>query len=320
MAFNKEIFIIGAPRSGTSLLQAIIRSHHNAASVAKESQIIWNQYIHPRLNEWRQEGFLQRELTSEQIFEIRKMYSNYAISANSWSALNKLNLLGNRYMANLARRFYPVLYPKISWLLKKKEIGGNTSFLVDKSVHCALWLNRIKDVFPNVRFIHIVRDPHATLKSMRNSWIYTPRFISYQIPLHFLPAGSPYQHWRFALPNGWENYANSNIETVVAFQWCSIQKEILKHACFDDAGKRSFRVRLEDLVENPKTFIPRLMDFLEIRIDKSIGQWMEGLPKINAGEFSSSENRRFDMAAIEDPVLIDCISELKQCFYDQKSY
>ena len=81
MIFHKPVIIIGAPRSGTSLLQKIIREHKDFVSVPRESDIIWNKYVHPKLNDFQYEGISKERLEYINIDDIREDFSNTAISS-----------------------------------------------------------------------------------------------------------------------------------------------------------------------------------------------------------------------------------------------
>ena len=80
----RPVIIVGAPRSGTSLMQKVIRETPGFVSVAKESDMIWMPHCHPSTNEWQYEGCPDSRITEALVAEIREDFLSQALSANTW--------------------------------------------------------------------------------------------------------------------------------------------------------------------------------------------------------------------------------------------
>lgn len=123
---NKIIFIIGMPRSGTSLLEQIISSHNNVIG-GGEMPILYNLI---------KNCFLKNNLIRENIFEDNKTLD-----------LKNLNII-SRYKD----------------YIKYFKIDEN--YIIDKSLFNFFWIGFIKILFPNSKIIHCYREPKDNCLSM----------------------------------------------------------------------------------------------------------------------------------------------------------
>ena len=59
---KRPIFVLGAPRSGTTLLFHLLRSGHGLGSLPGEGHNLWRAYHHPRYSRWRSDAVGPGEL------------------------------------------------------------------------------------------------------------------------------------------------------------------------------------------------------------------------------------------------------------------
>ncbi len=91
MEIKKPISIIGAPRSGTSLLFHIFTSHPDLWSLYGESERIIRRYFHPQKTGWSRGNELREEDASDEIIEslrtdfYRGVYNCQVVFKNSCS-------------------------------------------------------------------------------------------------------------------------------------------------------------------------------------------------------------------------------------------
>jgi hypothetical protein len=124
------LFIIGAPRSGTTMLQVLLASHPQVASTVELT--LFNRYVGPWLKAWETEVKNRREmdwwqqglpmLWTEEEFE--------------------------EFLREFLRRAYAALAKK----------NPACTHLLDKHPNYSLHVHTIKRLIPNARFIHIIRD------------------------------------------------------------------------------------------------------------------------------------------------------------------
>ncbi len=151
---KRMLFIVGRGRSGTTLLQTILNTHPKI-SVAEEGQFMmllkgryskgsWNK---ERIKAFYDDLWLERRLENwslnkEQLIELLLSFGNEA----SYS-----DLCATVYANNA--------------MTQEKD---DDAWLGDKNPHYALFLNDIMEVFPDAKFIHIVRDYRDTVLSYQN--------------------------------------------------------------------------------------------------------------------------------------------------------
>ena len=150
---TKLLFIVGRGRSGTSLLQTILNTHPQI-SVAPEAQFIMflrRRYQNANWNESRIAAFA-RDLWLEERME------NWHLEPEAL----KQQLLKHNENADFATLCKEVYYQYgLSKQKKQLKIVG------DKNPHYALYLKHLIDLYPNAKFVHIVRDPRDTVLSYK---------------------------------------------------------------------------------------------------------------------------------------------------------
>ena len=206
---NRMVFIVGRGRSGTTLLRSILHSHPRI-SVPPEALFIL--YLLRGFREGPWSGRRVRQFT-EQLFLEQRM--------RRW----RLDAAG------LATRLASVEDPSFSRLSAEvyeayADAAGKTPgrLLGDKNPLFALFTDELAQLFPDARFVHIVRD-------------YRDNVLSYQnVPFDLSsPAG-------------------------LAYRWREYNASILRTA--RRLPDRFHRLRFEDLTVEPQPTLDRLFAFL----------------------------------------------------------
>ncbi len=286
------VIIIGAPRSGTSLLQKIVRECDGFRSVAKESDFIWQPYTHPENNDWSFEGWNGRQITREEKASFHFRFDEYAVPASVW---RRSNAIGVQRLQK-SRLFRPVLkagYKAFASVTNRIRSASSHSAeplrIVDKSVHAPLFLDLVQQVFPDARFIHITRRSASAVPSMISGWLNPQRFFTYELPGGLQIPDYPFDQWNFALPRGWEELRSHPLAEVVCFQWMAIQRATLGH--FRKTGAPPvLRVSLERLALKPGEEFEKIARFIDGPDSSRLQLGSAGLPRVNARP--DSEHRR----------------------------
>lgn len=147
------VFIVGCPRSGTTLLQRMLDAHP-AVAVAPETFFI-RQF-------WRRRasyGDLQRDGQFEQLLH----------DITSTPAFDEMGLEADAFAeaARSGERSYATLF---RLLLRQFAEQRDAQVVGEKTPNHVLYLSTLHDFFPEARFIHLVRDPRAVV----NSWQSVP--------------------------------------------------------------------------------------------------------------------------------------------------
>ncbi|MFP5351512.1 MAG: sulfotransferase family protein [Actinomycetota bacterium] len=220
---EKPVFIIGAPRSGTSMLFAILRESSGLAHWPGEAHEVWEADHHPALRGWDSNALGTSDADPETTGRIR-------------------------------RSFFLVT--------------GAKKRLIDKTPRNALRIPFIDRVFPDARYVYLLRDGRDNVNSLINAWR-TPRYRTYRLPEpHHIPGTDP-QWWKFTLYPGWREDISGPLEVVCAKQW-KLSNDFALSALSEVPQQRWERVRYEDLVADPEEEVGRLMGFLELPYESAV--------------------------------------------------
>lgn len=288
MTGNSPVIIVGAPRSGTSLMQKLIRETPGFASVPKESDMIWMPYCHPSLNDWQYEGCPNPRITPEVVSDIRAAFATQALSATTWRLFDRLGLMERPRLAATLRLVYRALFKPWSRIRDKTKRADSKPFrLVDKSVHAGLWLNLVDAVFPDAHYIHMVRSPETCIPSMMQGW-QSRRFHTYQIPETVESARADTAGWWcFPMPAGWVARYHDDLVDICTFQWQAIHESILAFLSRDALSDRVLRVHLEDLSRAPDGTLDDVAELIDAPAH-SLHARGAALPRVNASGTGST--------------------------------
>lgn len=140
----KYLFIVGAPRSGTTWLQLLLAQHPNVATTSETH--IYTQYINLLQNRWQHE--LGREQSGHKVNGLTQVISESTFH-EAVGAFAKV-VFGSAFTNK-----------------------SNPELIIEKTPEHALHADLILNNFPDAYFLNIVRDPRAVANSFvnaANSW------------------------------------------------------------------------------------------------------------------------------------------------------
>jgi LPS sulfotransferase NodH len=255
---DKPIFIIGAPRSGTSILFSVLRSSSALAHWPGEAHEVWEADHHPALRGWESNALDAADADPETITRIR-------------------------------RSFFLV---------------AGRKRLIDKTPRNALRVPFVDAIFPDGRFVFLMRDGRDNVNSLINAWR-TPRYRTYLLPEpHGMPRADP-RWWKFVLYPGWKTDTHGPLERVCARQWVA-SNEFALDAFEGLDPTRRIDVRYEDLVADPTNSIRSVCERAEIPIDERLLDQAKALNRTPINVVTPPEAGKWkrenpqEIAAIED--------------------
>lgn len=138
----KRVFLVGAPRSGTTILQSLLASHPEITSFpeTKFFHYLWSDRLKSRLTD-RLREFFHREIRRPDLYD-------------EW--VSETSLTSDR----------------IKWfvgILDKLAVEGGNSIWLEKTPEHVYFVRDILDHLPDAKFIHIVRNPLDVIASMRKA-------------------------------------------------------------------------------------------------------------------------------------------------------
>jgi len=223
------VFVIGAPRSGTTLVFELFDLSPSLAPLGVESHLLWDAFH--RLSD----------------------RGDHSVPAAA--------------VTDRERR-------ALSWAIRR--IAGDRTYL-DKYPRLCLRVPYLAALYPDARFVHVVRDGRAVTSSLITAWRTPGRFgLGTRLPVPLQIEGYEGDTWRFLVPPGWRDLAQgATLAEVCAFQWSAANQAVL--AARDGMpGERWTEIRYEQLVSDPAVTMSAAMERLGISGDEVV-EAAEGL-------------------------------------------
>jgi hypothetical protein len=246
--FERPIFIISAPRAGSSLLYQLLAQATDVWSLGVESRGVIEGI--PRLHPANRD-FDTHRLTDADADPptARALRDGFLASVRDRS--------GRRYMCA----------PEDERPAKLR--------LLEKTPENSLRVSFLNAVFPDALFVFLHRDARQNVSSLIEAW-HSDGFVN----LPRLP-GWPPGRWCFLLPPGWRSLRGAPLTDVAAYQWYAANM----HALDDLIGIPSERwtvVEYADLVVATESVIHRVCEFLGIAIGPQMADALSREPPLSA--------------------------------------
>lgn len=229
--FDRPIFIVCAPRSGSTLLFETLLQSPTVWTIGGESHGIFESI--PQLNP-SQRGFDSNRLTE------------------SDADATIIKQLKNRFLKHLKNRQGQPLFPTVSQFR-----------MLEKTPKNALRIPFLNAIFPDALFIYLHRNPRDNINSIIEAWK-SSKFVTYpQLPDW---QGHP---WSLLLIPGWEGLNGEPLEKIAAQQW-SLTNQIILSDLEKLPQDRWCTITYEDFVKDTPTEIKRLCQFAQIEWDQDL--------------------------------------------------
>lgn len=243
--FEKPIFIVSAPRAGSTLLFETLSQFPGLWTIADESHEIIEGIpeLHPSAHNFSSNRLTEVDAVPHICSSLRERFARQLQNRNGLAYLD-----------------IPV-----------KERSTRVRFL-EKTPKNALRIPFLKTVFPGAIFIYLYRDPRENISSLMEGWR-SRNFVAYkQLP------GWDYREWCFFLPPGWPSLKDCSLAEIAAYQWKTANSYILEDIQVLPASSWHL-VRYSDLVKEPKKVIQEISEFAELNWDAHIERVMsQSLP------------------------------------------
>jgi hypothetical protein len=146
---NKPVFIVGAPRSGTTLLQYILRSHPNISLPTGESHFFIPLYRNASLY-----GDLNLVENIKKVLSAMYQQSAEFLDTDLHGIKFDINQLSHDFHREGRNSITSI----IAGLFEKNASGEGKQRWGDKTPYYVLHMQTILQMFPGAQFIHIIRD------------------------------------------------------------------------------------------------------------------------------------------------------------------
>lgn len=277
--FDGGVLIVGAPRSGTSLVHFMIKSCGEFWSLPSESSFIWRRYFGPEMNSWESDAIDSLKIDESCVTSIRKEYRKFlsAPEINSVSIISQSNWSFNNFVRRVSLGFNLYLAPFLSRALFK---GEHRSF-VDKNTSLSGSLLAYDKVFPGIKVIYVIREPRENIRSIYNAWQTSGRFRSYHLPEALDISDYHSKWWKFGLPEGWLSKNFSSTFDVAAYQWLKYHEYFYSELTKPCWRYRTCFFHFEDLLIDRESAFGRISSFLGMNENLLSSKFGNSLPDIN---------------------------------------
>ncbi len=281
----KPIFIVGVPRSGTTMLYRILCLHPDLAWFSHEDLKFW---ISKEEQEKLKISFTKMKENNEKIPKSEQSLfvfglkqgtplvgtSKVPIEAETLWA----NYFGKEYITDISEDKKNGIMKEIQRILEKEQ----KSRFLNKSPANSMRIFALKKIFPDAKVINIARNPLAVIASMLQRLEQEGSFIR-GIPFRNKPPGKI----NFLKQNFYQSQENDAIRDF------SIKyKEITENVYdFSISHYENFiNVIYEELLTEPETVITKLLEFCELekpsnlkelipKMEETKDKWKEKLTK-----------------------------------------
>ena len=262
---DRPIFMIGLPRSGTSMTQDIICTHPHVAYVSNMMNALRNtmcaaDHFRKKLNlGFRGERFLKDSV------EVDLGTPSDAIGF--WAELGKYDLYNLDYVERKIEDFTEQEIDKMKDQIKRVLwcFGGHPHLrFYQKNPGLTTSVSLLNAVFPDAKFIHLVRDPRMTVNSYLKLYKKEKEQLDRILAMgnHGHMDNGPFIPY-LRLPKTKENIEKYGLEDIrtPAHVW----NDTISWLDEKKNGLGSFfEIRYEDILENPEDALKKIFEFMEL--------------------------------------------------------
>lgn len=186
----------------------------------------------------------------------------------------------------------------------KHQIENGDRTIIEKTPHNILRIRYVREIFPDARFLYIVRNPLSFVSSVELKWqkpagskriinrikatpvtqipFYLKRFLSQQWHNRILRR-KYLSVWGPRYRGIQKDLKNEGLMTVIARQWArAARKADQDLALFDDT--QLFRLRYEDFVENPVDYLQRICRHCELEMTEEMVDYVRTTVRTDRGQ------------------------------------
>lgn len=231
--FERPLFIVSAPRAGSTLLFDLIARFPDVYTIGGESHAIIRGLptLHPSA----------------------RAYASDRLTAADASPAVTAALMDGFSRQLIDRRGQPLID------LPAPSRPSGVRFL-EKTPANALRIPFLRAVFPEARFIYLRREAKENISSLVEGWR-SRRFLSYR----GMP-GWPYRDWSFFLPPGWQSLAGRSLVEIAAYQW-QVANATIEADLGELPASEWCEVSYAELLQQPRDVASRIGQFAGLTWD-----------------------------------------------------
>lgn len=264
--FDRPIIVVGAPRSGTTLLQRCFALHPEIWHLPAESHSILEGPFHPSYTNYNSNRVT--EVDDIVAKNLRNAFYKKAINLHKVKS-DPTTLLAtkNVFSSRIFTRMNVLVLGEISKRHKKEPIR-----FVEKTPKNSLRIPAMEKIFPDAYYLFLKRDAAITIDSLIAGWYafdkigpfsIRKRFATYPIAKQLNLRDYPYKWWNYSLVPQWRELQGKTVADAAAWQYYQCNHYILHDLQAIDK-RRVFFVRYEDFVARPVVLLHEVFSWAEL--------------------------------------------------------
>lgn len=292
----RPVFVVGSPRSGTTLLQNLLFRDPHVYRLGRESRFLWHRLGGQEVSgtfpgrERIEAAYLSELFREERPWGLPDQRRWALRCASQGTPAQYLDLphelieeLSTEEIGPFADSVQtetaPFTLPPLAATYAQDTTGDVR--MVDKDTgHC--WrLPQLSEAFPDAQFLFVVRDPVETLRSLVAGWRHPTWFFTYRLDTDLQIAGysddRPWgsRWWNFNIFPGYESLLRSPLEEVCAQQWAAAVRPLVEYGLPLVEQGRAMFTSYENLVADPQRTLGRIADFTGLDAAAIIGDGLD---------------------------------------------
>jgi len=283
---DRPIIIIGAPRSGTTILQRCLALHSSLWHLRAESHYILEGPLHPDKLGRKSNRCIADDIDGDTVKSLRRRFYNEAINVSQ--VLKDPSWL---FSTNgFAGRVFSAAMIKVLGAFSKAKKLDSVRFL-EKTPKNSLRVPLLNRLFPDALFVWNRRNPEDNIDSLVAGWntsdtigpIELPRFsrFGYSTADDLDLQGYSGTRWNFALVPEWESLQGRNLGEVAAWQYYQCNR--YSHEDLDELEEnRVVTVQHEQFVRDPLGVIRRILERAGLSMPPVVERFASALPRVNS--------------------------------------
>lgn len=283
---TRPLIVIGAPRSGTTILFRCLALHPELWHLPAESHAILEGPLHPRLTGYESNRATADSVTDAVAGALRRRF--YARAIN----LARLGVDPARFAVErgLADRIVNRAAILALGAISRGRRPPTIRFL-EKTPKNSLRVPFLRRLFPDARFIWLRRHPVSNTDSLVAAWHSSDRLGPFRRE-RFATAGYPIagelelrdyrgRWWKFALVPGWRALRGRAVADVALWQYCQCNHWAWTDLAALGEPDAVFDLRYEEFVADPVDFVRRIFAWAELPPCPAAEAFAARLPRVN---------------------------------------
>lgn len=283
---DSPIIILGAPRSGTTILHRALAMHPDLWHLPAESHAILEGPLHPRTGGYQSNRATAADADAGMLERLRREFYRQAINLNAiLPDPSRLAEDGGGVKGRAWRKLGVGVAGFRSGFRKARRIR-----FLEKTPKNSLRVPFLDGLFPDAWYVWLQRDAAANVDSLIAGWHAVDRIGPFTRQ-RFAGAGYPVARelglqdyhgkwWKFALVPEWRTLRGKTVADVAAWQYYQCNGFLLRDLAAREPG-RVRRVQFEEFVHDPIWHVREIFEWAGLPASRIAERFAAYLPRVN---------------------------------------